>query len=244
MFEQSILTAQPTKRSWFLAVSFVAQTGLILLAGLIPLIYTDQLPGLAKWAQQLVAPSPPPAAPPQPETPAPSRRPVRTPGVFTAPRSVPSQIAEIHDLQDRPLVPDTIEVLGVTGPPGVGSAINQLLTSMGPPPKPPEPPAPPRPALREPLRVRQGVQEAKLLRKVLPIYPPLAIATRTQGTVRLVGVIAKDGSIRDLQVIEGHPLLVRAALDAVKQWVYKPTLLSGEPVEVVAPISVTFTLNH
>ena len=88
------------------------------------------------------------------------------------------------------------------------------------------------------------MQEAKLLRKIIPIYPPLAIQTRTQGTVHLVGVISKDGTIRDLQVIDGHPLLIRAALDAVKQWVYRPTLLGGEPVEVIAPIIVMFTLNH
>ena len=95
-----------------------------------------------------------------------------------------------------------------------------------------------------PTRVSAGIQEAKLLKKVIPTYPPLAITTRTQGTVHLIGVIAKDGTIRDLQVIDGHPLLVRAAVEAVKQWVYKPTLLSGEPVEVVAPIIVTFTLNR
>ncbi len=94
------------------------------------------------------------------------------------------------------------------------------------------------------MRVSQGVQEAKLLRRVMPVYPPLAITARVQGTVHLVGVIAKDGTMRDLQVIDGHPLLVRAALDAVKQWVYKPTMLSGEAVEVVAPISVTFTLGR
>lgn len=77
----------------------------------------------------------------------------------------------------------------------------------------------------------------------MPIYPPLAITARVQGTVHLVGVIARDGTIRDLQVIDGHPMLVRAAVDAVRQWIYKPTLLSGEAVEVMAPITVTFKLD-
>jgi protein TonB len=59
----------------------------------------------------------------------------------------------------------------------------------------------------------------------------------------LVGIIAKDGTIRNLEVVSGNPLLVRAALDAVRQWVYQPTLLSGEPVEVICPIDVNFTLR-
>jgi protein TonB len=94
------------------------------------------------------------------------------------------------------------------------------------------------------MRVSGPVQEAKLLRKIIPVYPQLAIAARVQGTVHLVGVIAKDGTLRDLQVIDGSPLLIKASLDAVKQWVYRPTFLGGEPVEVIAPITVTFTLNR
>ncbi|HTA67537.1 MAG TPA: energy transducer TonB [Bryobacteraceae bacterium] len=85
---------------------------------------------------------------------------------------------------------------------------------------------------------------AKLLRKIIPEYPSLAKAARVSGVVRLLGVIAKDGTIRNLQLISGHPLLARAALEAVKQWVYQPTLLNGQPVEVIAPIDVNFTLGQ
>jgi protein TonB len=85
---------------------------------------------------------------------------------------------------------------------------------------------------------------AKLVKQVIPVYPPLAKNARIYGVVHLVGIIGKDGAIRNLQLIDGHPLLARAALDAVAQWVYKPTLLSGEPVEVICPIDVTFTLSH
>jgi len=247
MFEQSILAAGPTKRTWSLAVSLIAQTGFILVAAFIPLIYTDPLPGLTKWAQNLVAPSPPPAALPASETQAVSRKPANGPRIFIAPRNIPEHVADVRDdLSQRPLDGVPEGVVDSIGPPTLAGAISQLLTSMAPAPRPPEPPNPVKPQTtsREPLRVSQGVQEAKVLRKVIPIYPPLAIATRTQGTVHLVGVIAKDGTIRDLQVIDGHPLLVRAAMDAVKQWIYKPTLLNGEPVEVVAPIAVTFTLNR
>jgi len=71
----------------------------------------------------------------------------------------------------------------------------------------------------------------------------LARTMRVSGVVHLVGIIAKDGTIRNLELISGNPLLARAAIDAVRQWVYKPTLLNGEAVEVIAPIDVNFTLS-
>ena len=87
------------------------------------------------------------------------------------------------------------------------------------------------------------MQEAKILNRVQPVYPPLAKQARVSGTGRLNAVIAKDGQIQDLQVVSGHPLLVQAALQAVRQWRYAPTLLNGEPVEVVTVIDVNFTLR-
>ena len=83
-----------------------------------------------------------------------------------------------------------------------------------------------------------------LIRQVKPAYPPLARSARISGTVRLTAVIATDGTIQKLQVISGHPLLVNAALEAVRLWHYKPTLLSGEPVEVITEIDVNFTLSN
>jgi protein TonB len=85
---------------------------------------------------------------------------------------------------------------------------------------------------------------AKLVKQVIPIYPQLAKNARIYGVVHLVGIIGKDGTIRNLQLISGHPMLAKAALDAVAQWVYQPTLLSGEAVEVICPIDVNFTLNQ
>ena len=76
------------------------------------------------------------------------------------------------------------------------------------------------------------------------MYPPLAKQARISGVVHLNAVIAKDGTIQDLKVISGHPLLIQAAMDAVRQWVYAPTLLNGEPVEVVTQIDVNFTLSQ
>lgn len=85
---------------------------------------------------------------------------------------------------------------------------------------------------------------AKLVRKVFPEYPPIARAARIYGVVRLIGTIGKDGTIRGLQLVSGHPMLARAALEAVQQWIYEPTLLNGKPVEVIAPIEVNFTLSQ
>jgi protein TonB len=79
---------------------------------------------------------------------------------------------------------------------------------------------------------------------VTPVYPPLARQARIQGTVRFTAVIGKDGTIQNLKLVSGHPLLVPAAGEAVKQWVYKPTLLAGEPVEVLTEIDVNFTLTQ
>jgi protein TonB len=88
------------------------------------------------------------------------------------------------------------------------------------------------------------VQAAKLIRQPKPQYPPLAKQARIQGTVRFNAVIGKDGTIQNLTLVSGHPLLVPSAQEAVRQWVYQPTLLNNEPVEVVTTIDVNFTLSQ
>ncbi|PYX09747.1 MAG: hypothetical protein DMG88_04610 [Acidobacteria bacterium] len=82
-----------------------------------------------------------------------------------------------------------------------------------------------------------------LIQRVEPTYPPLAIQTRTQGQVILQAVISREGRIENLQVVSGHPLLVKAAIDAVRQWRYRPYVLNGEPVEVETQVTVNFVLS-
>jgi TonB family protein len=94
------------------------------------------------------------------------------------------------------------------------------------------------------LRIGGNVQAAMVINYIKPVYPPLAKQARIQGTVRFNVVINKDGTIQDIQVESGHPLLAEAALDAVRQWTYKPTLLNGEPVEVATVVDVNFTLSQ
>jgi protein TonB len=128
----------------------------------------------------------------------------------------------------------------------LGGVIGGLPTAAAPPPPPPPPPPAaekPKPPAA-PIRVGGNVQAANLVRQVRPTYPPLAKQARIQGTVKFNAVIAKDGTIQNLTVQSGHPMLVQAALEAVKQWLYKPTLLNGEPVEVITTIDVNFTLNQ
>jgi protein TonB len=122
----------------------------------------------------------------------------------------------------------------------------RLLDAPDPSPTPPPSTAtevtPPK---STPQRIRVGgnVQAAKIVKSVAPKYPPLALQARIQGTVRFMAIIGKDGTIQNLQPQSGHPLLVQAATDAVRQWVYSPTLFNGEPVEVVTQIDVNFTLT-
>jgi protein TonB len=92
--------------------------------------------------------------------------------------------------------------------------------------------------------VSSSVQEAKLINKVIPVYPRLAIQTRQFGRVRLVATVGRDGRLKQIQVISGPAFPVPATVETVKQWLYKPTLLNGQPVGVIAPIDINFTLNQ
>jgi len=93
------------------------------------------------------------------------------------------------------------------------------------------------------ISVGGQVQEANLISKVMPAYPPLARTTRIQGHVILDVAIGTDGSVIEMKLVSGHPLLAPAAMDAVRQWKYKPTMLNGAPVEVQTSVDVNFTLQ-
>ena len=97
--------------------------------------------------------------------------------------------------------------------------------------------------IRTRIKLGGQVQAAKSWHQPQPVYPPLARQARIQGKVVLHAIIDKDGRVSQLEVVSGHPLLVQAALDAVKQWRYQPTMLNGEPVEVDTTITVNFVLG-
>jgi periplasmic protein TonB len=97
-----------------------------------------------------------------------------------------------------------------------------------------------KPEEKRVVRVSEPMQQAQLIARIVPRYPPLAVQTRTEGTVLLHAIISVDGRIMALEVVSGPPLLVQAATDAVRQWRYRPTYLNGVPVEVETSITVTF----
>jgi protein TonB len=125
----------------------------------------------------------------------------------------------------------------------IGGIIGSVPTAAPPPPPPPKIEEKPKPKPGQRIRVGGNVQAARLVNQPRPVYPPLARQARIQGTVRFNAIIGKDGKIENLTLVSGHPLLVPSATEAVKQWVYKATMLNGEPVEVVTQIDVNFTLS-
>jgi protein TonB len=120
----------------------------------------------------------------------------------------------------------------------IGGLLSAASSAPPPPPKVEVKAAPKR------ITVGGNVQQAMLVSQPRPVYPPLAKQARIQGVVRFTAIIGRDGTIQNLTLVSGHPLLVSSAQEAVKQWRYKPTLLNGEPVEVVTQIDVNFTLNQ
>lgn len=233
MFNQLVVSGanqEGTHKRWTVATSFGVQLIIVGIMILIPLIYTEALPkGMLNTF--LVAPAPPPPPPP-PAAPVKVVRPrIVQPQTMTAPTVIPKKVEMIKD--EAPDVGAAGNGFGVAG--GTGDALGGGILNTAPPP-------PPKAA---PSRIKVGgqVQAANLLHQVLPTYPAIAKTAHVAGTVRLHAVIAKDGSIQELQYVSGPALLMRAAMDAVHEWKYRPTMLNGEPVEVDTTIDVVFSLG-
>jgi periplasmic protein TonB len=252
MFEQTFVEGgNQTRKSASVLVSFLVQVALVIVLVLIPLIFTDSLPK-TQLTSFLVAPPPPPPPPPPP-----AAAPVKVvkviprqfdAGKLMAPKVIPKEIANIKEEELPPMAGNPGVVGGVPGgvpggtPGGVLGGIIGSVPSAAPPPPPVK--EAPKPVTPKSIRVGGNVQAAKLIRQPKPVYPPLAKQARIQGTVRFNAVIGKDGTIQNLTLVSGHPLLIPSAQDAVRQWVYHPTTLNGEPVEVVTTIDVNFTLSQ
>ena len=241
MFDEMVVSSpnpRKTNKPWTVVLSMIFQVAFLAVLILIPLIYTEALPK-TMMATLLVAPPPPPPPPPPPIAQVVHVKPqvhLMDAGKLVTPKVIPKDIKIIkEDAPDMSGMQGGV-VGGVTGG-QMGGVIGGVIGGVG------AAPPPPKPAQQ---RIRQGgqVQAAKLVNKVQPLYPPLARQTRISGTVRLHAIIAKNGSVEQLEVISGHPLLVQAALDAVRQWKYQPTTLNGENVEVDTTIDVIFSLNQ
>jgi protein TonB len=244
MFEDSLIESGGrfrTKRGWTTVLSFVLQILLIGIMILIPLIYTEALPK-QQLMTFLVAPPPPPPPPPPP-----AAMPVRVikvvqtdviNGQLRTPTKIPEKVAMIKEEEAPPVSSMGGVVGGVPGgvPGGqMGGVIGGIISST--------PMSVPKVATPQRVRVSSGVTQGNLVNKVQPVYPPIAKSARIQGAVILQAIISKNGVVENLRAISGHPMLIPSAVEAVKQWRYKPYFLNGEPVEVETTITVNFTLG-
>ena len=236
MFEDMVLSGDTkrTNKPWTVVLSMVVQAVLVGILILIPLIYTEALPK-TMMATMLTAPPPPP--PPAAVVHIKPQVHLMDAGKLVQPKAIPKDVKIIKE--DAPDMDAGVQGGVPGGVPGgsMGGVIGGVIGGMGGAPPPPKPTQ---------TRIKQGgqVQAAMIINRVQPSYPPLARQTRIAGTVRLHAIIGKDGSVQQLEVISGHPLLVQSALDAVRQWRYRPTLLNNEPVEVDTTIDVIFSLNQ
>jgi len=244
MFEDSHIESGgklKTKRGATTLFSFVLQMILLGVLILIPLLYTEALPK-QQLMTFLVAPPPPPPPPPPAAAPIKVVKQIQTEiinGQLRTPTKIPQKIQMIKEEEAPPPMNSMAGVVGGVpgGVPGgqMGGVIGGIISST--------PVSVPKAATPTRVRVSQGVTQGLLIRKVQPTYPPLARQARIQGAVLLQAEISKDGTIQNLRLISGHPMLTSAAIDAVKQWRYKPYILNGEPVEVETQITVNFTLS-
>src|ERR1700758_87677 len=230
MFEDSLIESGgrlKTKRGATTTISFILQALLVGVLVLVPLIFTEALPK-QQLMTFLVAPPPPPPPPPPAAAPVRVVKQIQTDivnGQLRTPTKIPKKVEIIKEDEAPPPVMATTGVVG--GVPGgvPGGSMGGVLGSIA---SAGSVAALPKVATPQRVRVSSGVQSGMLVRKVNPVYPPLARQARIQGQVVLQAQISKTGDIENLQLVSGHPMLAPAAIEAVKQWKYKPYLLNGE----------------
>jgi periplasmic protein TonB len=247
MFSDSLLEfgVQRKRKAFATTVSFLLNC--LAIAGLliVPLMFTEELPKAQLMTFLVAPPPPPPPPPPAAEHVARVVRQIQSDllssGALRTPSRIPEKVQMIKEEEAPPPMPVAGGVVGGVpgGVPGgqMGGVIGGIISATSHLGVVPVVAAPQR------VRISQGVTKGLLIHRVEPPYPNLAKAARVQGEVVLKAVINTNGDIQDLQLVSGHPMLVPAAIAAVKQWRYKPYLLNGQPVEVETTITVIFTLQ-
>jgi protein TonB len=235
---ESDVVAHKTRQSYTLPVSLAIHALVLLVVVVVPLLTSEELPEPTSAVRAFFVepaappPPPPPPPPPAPKAPvAPKTQPkpvIQEPPKFTAPLEVPEQVKPEESLN-----------LGIEGgaPGGVeggvpGGVVGGVVGGL------PDTPPP-----VQAVRVGGQIKEPKKLKNVPPTYPDIAKQARVQGVVILGCTISPQGKVTDVKVLRGIPLLDQAAIDAVKQWVYTPTLLNGVPVPVIMTVTVNFKLS-
>lgn len=231
-------------------LSFLFQCSLVGVLLLIPLWFTEALPQ-QQLLTLLVAPPPPPLPPPPAAPDSSSRRVVKVAsdimnGQLRTPTQIPKKVQMIKEDEAPPPVMSTGGVVGGVpgGIPGgqLGGVIGGIISSTSSLAVVPKMAPNTAPSVQR-VRISQGITRGLLTYRIEPSYPTVAREARIHGAVMLTAIIDKDGNIANLQLVSGHPMLAPAAIDAVKQWRYKPYLLNGQPVEVETTITVTFELR-
>ena len=199
---------------------------------IIPLMATDVLPTPPSMMAFVASAPPPPPPPPPPPAPA-----VAQPKVVPVSNPTAAPVEAPKEIKPEVIVPSVSEGTGGVegGVPGgvVGGVVGGLPEAPPPPPPPPS----------APVRVGGNIKQPTKTRDVKPVYPPIAQSARVQGVVIIEATIGPDGRVKEAKVLRSIPLLDQAALDAVKQWQFTPTLLNGVPVPVIMTVTVNFTLQ-
>lgn len=225
-------------RGWTTLMSFVLQAVALGCLLLLPLFHPEGLPKLALIGE-IFAPVPPPAAPPAPRSRSTSIQSNLMGNVLISPERIPPRVTMLTDVAPPPPMVDPYAI-GVRDGTGDPHSRGAVIGSIGDSNFVLPPPAP-APTVHHPPTSR--MMEGNLIYKVQPEYPALARQVRVQGLVVLRAIISRDGVIENLQALSGHPLLIPAALNAVRQWRYRPYVLNGEPVEVETEVKVNFILS-
>ncbi len=246
MFESIGVTGRLEMVRGFLTflISTAMHIVMILFLVMIPLVFFSALPdvNLLTFVFATPVPPPPPPIPIPPADPIHVSKPVRIEqGIFTGPVGIPNGVAPAPD--EEPMVTTALPNGIQTGVFGAASGAAAVGSALLPPAIPTILEPPRRPERKPPTIVGGDVQQSKLLVKVTPEYPELARRARISGHVVMEIQVDEDGSITDIKVLSGHPLLVDAALKAARQWRYSPTLLNGEPVPVIATVTMVFHLQ-
>lgn len=242
--------ARPLRRFATVAVSAIAHAVVLIVVVAVPLLYvTDTLPSPPDILTFVVPvsepPPPPPAAAPAPRPVSATRpkpSPVPEPKPLIAQQPAPVELpSAIRPDSDLPLPTGgstrANEQGAFAGVPGgvVGGFAGGTVGGLGHQPPTAAPPPP--------IRVGGQIAPPTLTRKVEPKYPPLAVAASVEGTVILEATVDRRGHVAGVEVLRSHPLLATAAVDAVKQWQYKPLMLNGSPQPFVLTVTVSFSLG-
>jgi protein TonB len=247
MFSDSLLEfgAQSKRKAFATTTSFIVNCLAIMVMLAVPLMFTEELPK-AQLLTFLMAPPPPPPPPPPAAAVVKVVKQIQTDmmnnGTLRTPTKIPQKVQMIKEEEAPPPMPSNGGVVGGVpgGIPGgqLGGVIGSVISSANLSAVPKFTPVVP-----QRIRISGGVTKGLLIHRVEPSYPPLARSARIQGEVVLTAIIDGNGQIQNLQLVSGHPMLVPAALTAVRQWRYKPYLLNGQPVEVETTVTVIFTLS-